>query len=160
MAFSEKGYEILAQQIPPSPMSRCRFLLTKKLKPDKIFSRSRPCAESSCLFPLGCQEHLNQRVFQVVYLLEAFAELTDDKTQGWHLRGHCPYVNERVPILLTILYVKSLEQVPFIANPTSTKITHTIPKIFSVVTFAQLLLSTPSPKTATSQDPSRSLQYI
>lgn len=111
-------------------------------------------------FPLGCQEHLNQRVFQVVYLLEVFAELTDDKTQGWHPRGHRPYVNERVPILLTILYVKSLEQVPFIANPTSTKITHTIPKIFSVVTFAQLLLSTPSPKTATSQDLSRSLQYI
>ena len=111
-------------------------------------------------FPLGCQEHLNQRVFQVVHLLEAFAELTDDKIQRWHPRGHRPYVNKRVPILLTILYVKSLEQVPFTGNPTSTKITHSIPKIFSVVTFAQLLLSTPSPKTATSQDPSRSLHYI
>ena len=72
-------------------------------------------------FPLGCQEHLSQRVFQVVHLLEAFAELTDDKTQGWHPRGRRPYVNERVPILLTILYVKSLDTGPIQSKPNQHK---------------------------------------
>ena len=141
-------------------MSRHRFLLTKKLKPDKIFSRSRSCAESSGLFSTGLPGAPQPEGLPGNFLLEAFAELTDDKTQRWHPRGHRPYVNKRVPILLTILYVKSLEQVPFTGNPTSTKITHSIPKIFSVVTFAQLLLSTTSSKTATSQVPSRSLHYI
>lgn len=38
-------------------------------------------------FPLGCQEHLNQRVFHIVHLLEAFAELTDGKRPNGGILG-------------------------------------------------------------------------
>ena len=79
MALSKKGYEILAQQIPPSPISRHRFLLTKKLKPDKIFSRSRSCAESSGLFSTGLPGAPQPEGLPGNFLLEAFAELTDGK---------------------------------------------------------------------------------
>ena len=79
MAFSENSFEILAQQIPPSPLSRHRFLLTTILKPDKIFSRSRPCAESSCLFSTGLPGAPQPEGLPGNFLLEAFAELTDGK---------------------------------------------------------------------------------
>ena len=51
MAFSKKDFEGFSQRkYPLVQKSRHKFLPTKKLKPAKIFSRSRLCAESSFLF--------------------------------------------------------------------------------------------------------------
>lgn len=50
-AFSGKGFEDVShRKCWLAQKSRHKFLLTKELKPAKIFSRSRSCAESTFLF--------------------------------------------------------------------------------------------------------------
>lgn len=51
IAFSGKGFENVShRKCWLAQKSRHKFLLTKELKPAKIFSRSRSCAESTLLF--------------------------------------------------------------------------------------------------------------